>query len=340
MRRMLMASLAPIFAFWSPVAAEQIAGSDFSSGNWSGAAYTFETGEFSHCVIAAPYVRGETLFFSMTSDGHIVIGVTNPTWNMQVGEEIDVGIYVDKYSPDFAKAEVIEKTMARVILPASNSIVQKIRLGHVMRIDTVQGGLDFSLAGTAKALDRTLNCATHHIRLSKTRPSVPGTKEHTESPDLPIGRDELVIIMTNVLNQSGISGYKVLLKTEIPEELKFYPVVWTKDETIGTANVIRLSDQTINDYSSLIVATDARGCAEDFASGTSPSSDKSAVRIFTACATASSRMVLNYSLIQSGDLVFVFAAGGTYSLSQDSPDQSDEVVESVLRNASFIVQER
>ena len=75
--------------------AELIRGSQFTFQNWSGEAYTdSNTGAFSHCVVSADYVSGDTLFFSVTRGGEVGVGVTSPYMNLNPGSQFPVALYV------------------------------------------------------------------------------------------------------------------------------------------------------------------------------------------------------------------------------------------------------
>ena len=80
--------------------AAEIPGSEFSFGNWRGAAYTNdENGEFSHCAVNANYISGQTLLFSVNSNATVSVGLANPDWHLRDGERFAVRLEVDRRAP-------------------------------------------------------------------------------------------------------------------------------------------------------------------------------------------------------------------------------------------------
>ena len=58
--------------------ARQIQGSAYNSGNWSGAAYTFDdSGAWSHCVITGSFRNGWDLMFSLTDSYQVGVFLSN-----------------------------------------------------------------------------------------------------------------------------------------------------------------------------------------------------------------------------------------------------------------------
>ena len=85
--------------------AELIRGSQISFGNWSGGAYTYDSsGAFSHCVVSAKYKSGDTLLFSLTSEGTVGVGITSPKMNLNPGKQFPVALYVDRRQPIYGTA--------------------------------------------------------------------------------------------------------------------------------------------------------------------------------------------------------------------------------------------
>ena len=77
--------------------AEKIDLSSFTYGNWIGAAFTNDqTKRFSHCGIVTSYTSGDYLHFMINADATISIGVSNPTWNLTVGDTFKLVVQVDR----------------------------------------------------------------------------------------------------------------------------------------------------------------------------------------------------------------------------------------------------
>ena len=98
--------------------AEVIQGSQFSYGNWNGAAYTNDTtGQFSHCAISAPYVSGDDVTFSVNRQSTVSMGVSSQALSMPVGTEFPVAIFVDRKAPFYGTATVLIEGFAVIELP-------------------------------------------------------------------------------------------------------------------------------------------------------------------------------------------------------------------------------
>ena len=97
--------------------AELISGSAIRYGNWSGAAYSYDTtGTFSHCAISAVYNSGETLILTVNEDATVSVGVISPNLNMTVGQTFPVALYIDNRSPLFGTAEALDANFAALRL--------------------------------------------------------------------------------------------------------------------------------------------------------------------------------------------------------------------------------
>ena len=80
-----------------PASSEEIPGSQFGYGNWSGAGYTYnDTGTFSHCVVSAAYASGDTLFLSVTDGATVVIGISNPSFRFKPGFTFPGMVEIDR----------------------------------------------------------------------------------------------------------------------------------------------------------------------------------------------------------------------------------------------------
>src|SRR5262245_47282860 len=54
-------------------------------GLWQGAAYTNDKGTFSHCTAAAKFDKGPVLVLLEGADRTWIIGVTDPSWQLDDG---------------------------------------------------------------------------------------------------------------------------------------------------------------------------------------------------------------------------------------------------------------
>ena len=91
--------------------AQDIPGTAISYGSWSGGAYVLEDGSFSHCSVAAEYVHGNTLAFSVNVDATVSVGVVAPTDTFIENENFPVALFVDRRSPFYGDVSAVDATV-------------------------------------------------------------------------------------------------------------------------------------------------------------------------------------------------------------------------------------
>jgi hypothetical protein len=170
-------------------------------------------------------------------------------------------------------------------------------------------------------------------------PANPGLfsqNHNTEGPVVP--REDLLTLMVNVLSSSGVSGYKVLSPDETPDQLKQYPVVWSREDAIGFVAAYRLGPgESALTYAPVLIGNSASGCKGNFASGSAPSDGNSA-RVFAACSEGADSVRVDFSLIENSGTLFVFGTGtGAAAGASQAPGEAGDLGESVLRNASLVL---
>jgi hypothetical protein len=295
------------------VVASEIPGSKFYSGNWSGAGYTSDVdGSFSHCGVYAPYVRGETLHFSVNNDGTMSLGIANESWKMDIGQRLDISVTIDNYSPDYSEAIVVHSDFAVATLPTNNGIFEKVRRGHNMRVRTIKGYLDFSLEGTSKALAAAYQCALAYSTRppqggGELFPAAVGDGVSTGANASAVDRAELLTLMTNILSESGVTGYKILRPDQVPETLRGYPVVWSADDVIGFLTAVRMSPGgNVQAMGPGVIAGDAGACKGKFASGSIQNSSDAST-LFTACYDSKNSWKIDYTIVAANGYAYMFA---------------------------------
>lgn len=141
---------------------EEISGSAFYSGAWSGAAYTEDdTGKWSHCAILASYEHnGFDLIISLDNQYDLGIGLSNPTDPVFSGhKELQIVAKVDNFDPMFATAQVIDDFFAGVWFDDLDAAMLQIAKGNLLTLSSKIGTETFGLEGTYKALNETYACA-------------------------------------------------------------------------------------------------------------------------------------------------------------------------------------
>lgn len=163
MRLLAPASLA-LALLASPAAfADLIPGSEFTSGNWTGGAYTYDdgSGRWSHCVINAYYPgHAASLLFSL-ADGYVMMmAVATDTPRFHGVDRFPVELRVDRHAPIEGEAVVLPgDTMATLQFDDLEGALDLMRRGRTLTVDSQFGVSQFSLDGTFRALEATYECA-------------------------------------------------------------------------------------------------------------------------------------------------------------------------------------
>ena len=147
----------------SPIARE-ISGSQYNSGNWSGAAYTFEeTGKWSHCVITGKYRSGYDLSFSLTDSYEVGVFLSHTKIPVFKGvDEFEIRTKVDRFGPMYGKATPINDYTAGIWFKDLDKALKQFKKGRVLEISSRLVDEEFGLAGTFRALDTTYKCASKY----------------------------------------------------------------------------------------------------------------------------------------------------------------------------------
>jgi hypothetical protein len=149
-----------VFVQGSFAQAELIKGSAISFGNWNGGAHTNgSTGAFSHCAVSAGYLSGDTLFFSVTRDGTVGVGVSSPNMKLTPGSQFPVALYVDRREPIYGTANAADVNFATLFIPDLERALTAFKRGRTMVIEGHGLRATYDLTGTFRALDQVTNCA-------------------------------------------------------------------------------------------------------------------------------------------------------------------------------------
>lgn len=157
----------------SPIAsADEIPGTRIYYGNWSGAAYTFDDGSFSHCVVSAAYNHGNTLFFSVNIDATVSVGVASPNEIFTPNQEFPVALYVDRRAPFYGNATAVDPTFAILTIADLDRALDSFRRGQTLVVQSQFGEVPFDLTGTSRALAMVFECAVQNQHYRAPAPAV------------------------------------------------------------------------------------------------------------------------------------------------------------------------
>ena len=300
------------------------------SGNWT-IEYMQNEGRKSGCLMQTGYVSGTKLGVAVYKDYAWGLALYNESWKLKLGGTTDVAAYVDGRLMATGKASSISSNFA--ILPLEKAAVYRaLQIGHVLELKTPSGQLNFSLDGTAQAMELVLDCV---------RGLQPPTQESTETATEPkpisdasnaVSSADATIMLTNMLNAAGITGYRLVPPNASIEKGKGEGEVSfvLGDGSKGFFTAVKNSPPDGADEVAVgVVQGAATYCKGEFKSGKQPvsTSDGSVVRkTVAACKTESGTVIAETTIVRRSDAQLYYLMHimneGSRSLSDDSPESA------------------
>lgn len=275
-------------AFVSLAVAEEIPGTSIKYGNWSGAGWTNDQGTFSHCSVAAEYVHGNTLIFSVNSDASVSVGVVSPSDTFMTNESFPVALFVDRRAPFYGNATAIDARFAVLNIADFDRALDSFRRGQLLLIQSKFGEVPFDLTGTSRALAAVYQCA-----LANQSYRAPSSPQVSGSLDPAI----LMQVAAGNITAMGVSDFSFLTAQEVSEMFPnaapgLQHVFW-RSPTLGLVSGVVVSDRVpdadLKSGDPADLATLAEVCGGDFVSGVRQLPGEVEMReIRAGCSTAES----------------------------------------------------
>jgi hypothetical protein len=330
-----------------PAIADEMPGTRFVSGNWRGAAYDTAS-RFSHCAMSAGYKSGITMFFSVSENWTWRIGWAHRDWKLPAGREIPITVSIDSFPPRQMLARVQRPDFALAELPAKIDIFDLFRKGYSLAVFAEGQRYAFNLDGTYAALTTLLQCVSQNRQFAASPPAKPTTAIPV-SPPTPANsprataeqRLEATKMVANIMAQADLPGFRMLSDGEVKaignDFLNSVDLVWQAEGVLGTLRVLpKEPGKNIDDIASQILAEDSKACKGTFASGFTADDAGNAKRMFTACDSTLTTLMLRYTIVSiNNDVVYLFTTTGRKG-EQGNRDTIDKA-EVSLRRAVFNV---
>lgn len=160
-----------------PAFAEEVPGSQYSTGYWSGAANTDDAGAFSHCSVSVGFTNGETLWFGLYPNDTISILLSHPNVRFQPGQQFDIRLMLETGLPWDGKGEAWDEAFAGITFMEIETTTAFLTSGQWLRMLGI--GIDeaYDITGSAEAFALAKDC------LAKNSGSNPfGTKPSKTPP--------------------------------------------------------------------------------------------------------------------------------------------------------------
>jgi hypothetical protein len=161
MRTLALAGLVAL-STQGPALADIISGSEFSSGNWYGAAYTDQGGAFFYCDISVGYTNGEVLWLGLYTDDTLAVLLSHPQVQFTPGETFDSWLMLETGLPVRQTAEAWDANYAGMTLQGIDPWIEFLSAGQWLRL--LGMGIDeaYDVTGIREALGLARACKGKH----------------------------------------------------------------------------------------------------------------------------------------------------------------------------------
>lgn len=212
--------------------AAMIEGSRISAGNWKGGAWTNdETGRFSHCLAAADYENAETLSFSRTRNGDLVIGLSGSALQAQPGENIPVSLFVDGRKVADADMVGYPDRFSAITLEPLKSVMGPLIGGNRLTVKSGESETSYRLTGSRRALDLLDRCLQTYANAATQPRLAPQTVPEPAKP-FGDGIDPglLFEVATTAITSLGLRDVRFLSQKQVADRGLGGAVMWQASE--------------------------------------------------------------------------------------------------------------
>lgn len=353
-------------AFAGGARGAEIIGSSFTTGNWEGAAYTFDdTGLFSHCAVSVEYVSGDLLVFSVNSDVTVTVGVVSDRFNFSPGEEFPVSLHIDRRRPFEAWASAVDYDFLSFTIEDFHTAMDALTRGQSLTVRSYSELGSYDLTGSYRALEGARSCAIQQLefeaqgRIPKTYPPTPApgaampapkatpTPVPTPAPapdpgpGLLADRTVLFQIATEMIAATGARQFRYLDASESREIGGQDSVFWISDDAgiMGGVAILPFAGASLRETDAGDISFVSADCAGDVATSarTVPLDGLEAREVRGLCVDATGQVETLLTKVRVEDAVIytllAFGDGAAAATSRDRQELSKDVA---LRAASYV----
>jgi hypothetical protein len=168
------------------LAADDIAGSAYTSGFWSGAAEQDGTGAFVDCYATVSYVNGERFWISLYPDDSLIIFLSSPAATYQPGTRYQATLMTEVGLPVPGEAIAADASFISFALYGMDSGIDYLTQGVYLRLLGVGMDQSFDIRGLGGAVAMARSCLDQHRPKTTAAPNPIGRGPST-SARLPVG---------------------------------------------------------------------------------------------------------------------------------------------------------
>ncbi len=151
----------------TPALAEEIPGSQFESGYWSGAAHSDDLGGFSHCAVSVSYTDGEVLWLGLYGNDTLAVLLSHPNVRFRPGETFESWLMLETGLPSRGVSEAWDEAYAGTTLEGINASIAFLTQGQWLRLLGIGIDEGYDVTGIGEALELARVC---HARNSGSNP--------------------------------------------------------------------------------------------------------------------------------------------------------------------------
>jgi hypothetical protein len=131
---------------------------EFKVGDWIGAAFTEDSGEFSHCAAYTHGHGGPGILFGINRDFLWSLGIVHLSWRMTVDATYDVSLTIDGHTPIFVKGVAVADNNLEIDLEDKAALFSLIRGGRQLTVIAADQVFTLKLYDSSQILPNLVDC--------------------------------------------------------------------------------------------------------------------------------------------------------------------------------------
>jgi S1-C subfamily serine protease len=136
----------------------------FNLGGWDGGSYSNDQdGLFTHCAANAHYNSDLTLVVVVDREYNWFLGIQNPDWQLNVGEEFPFELKIDRGRWNSFSATAIAPDHVEIQMPNDDASVNDFRYGSLLSVRSGDFNASFDLDGTARLVAHLADCVGDYL---------------------------------------------------------------------------------------------------------------------------------------------------------------------------------
>jgi hypothetical protein len=242
----------------------------FTIGPWSGMRFADTGGATVSCAAMTSAGGKDALAINIAPTGGLIVSVSREGWKFP-NDAVDAELVVDDVTVA-TSAQGLGNNVVRVLFTAPDdaAVYNRLRTGHVMRMQTRKGDQSYDLTGLDKAMPALAECVAGKPRAAAATQAAapsPAARHQPGDPfDVPgatrVDKSQVMAVLANSMSEHNEPRHTFLLADELAAALPGYDVGW-RTETgvlVGTAVRGRIGADGIDAVIGNLLALDAGRC--------------------------------------------------------------------------------